>query len=181
MAIVLTNGKYFIKTSETGGIVKTTDIREAQTFYSCNVAMNKAFKAPGKCKGYYPYDFDDTTSCAIDIKQAVEIKKKPKRKQYTTEQRKIIYQRANGRCQLCGRKIEYEDMSLDHIVPLSWGGADEMENLQCTCFPCNKFKSNILPDKFVDRITEIFMFQMEKKHSNRLKWKIAHKLLMEML
>ncbi|MGN9126022.1 HNH endonuclease [Oliverpabstia intestinalis] len=175
MAIVLTNGEYFIKTSKTGGIEKTTDIREAQTFYSCNVAMNKAFKAPGKCKGYYPYDFDDITSCGI------KINKKQNRKKFTTEQRKIIYQKANGRCQLCGRKIEYEDMTLDHIVPLSLGGADEMDNLQCTDFACNKFKANIFPAEFAHRITEIFMFQMEKKHSNRLKWKIARKLMMEML
>ena len=174
MAIVLTNGTYFIKTSKTGGIEKTSDIQEAQTFYSCNVAMKKVFKAPAKCKGYYPYDLEDTTSCGVKIK-------KQNRKKFSAEQRRIIYQKANGRCQLCGRKIEYEDMTLDHIVPLSLGGADEMDNLQCTDFACNTFKSNIIPEEFAHRITEIFLFQMEKKHSNRLKWKIARKLMMEML
>lgn len=174
MAIVLTNGTYFIKTSKTGGIEKTSDIQEAQTFYSCNVAMKKVFKAPAKCKGYYPYDLEDTTSCGVKIK-------KQNRKKFSAEQRRIIYQKANGRCQLCGRKIEYEDMTLDHIVPLSLGGADEMDNLQCTCRVDNEFKKNILPDEFFGRITEIFLFQMEKKENNRLKWKIARNLIMSLL
>ena len=61
MAIVLTNGLYYITVSTTGKIGKTLNIEEAQTFYSCNVAMKKVFKAPGKCKGYYPFDTEDTT------------------------------------------------------------------------------------------------------------------------
>ena len=116
MAVVLTNGEYFITVSSTGKIGKTTNIEEAQTFYSCNVAMRKVFKAPGKCKGFYPFDLEDTTSCGI------RIRKKQNRKKFSHEQRKIIYQKAGGRCQLCGRKIEYEDMTLDHVIPLSLGG-----------------------------------------------------------
>lgn len=184
MAIVLTNGELFVSRKKTGGVIKVKDISQAQDFHTMERALNQIKKAPGKCKSYYPVDTSVTEIVVASETEkitSVGNKKKIKRKQYTTEQRKIIYQRANGRCQLCGRKIKYEDMTLDHIVPLSLGGADEMENLQCTCFPCNKFKSNILPDKFIDRITEIFMFQMEKNHSNRLKWKIARKLLMEML
>ena len=60
MAIVLTNGEYYITVSSTGKIGKTTNIEEARTFYSCNVARKKVFKAPRKCNGYYPYDTEDT-------------------------------------------------------------------------------------------------------------------------
>lgn len=42
-------------------------------------------------------------------------------------------------------------------------------------------KSNILPEQFFDRITEIFMFQMEKKFGNNMLWKLAHNMLMEIL
>lgn len=38
-------------------------------------------------------------------------------------------------------------------------------------------KGNILPSDFFERITEIFMYQMEKKQRNSFKWKIAHRLL----
>lgn len=158
MSIVLTNGSYYIRTSKTGGICKTDNIEEAQTFISCNRAMKKVLKAPVKCKGYYPYDTEDIILSSPNKKQ--------QRKKYTSEQRKIIYDRSEGRCQLCGRKISFFDMSIDHVIPISKGGADSMENLQASCIACNSFKSNILPDVFYDRITEIFLYQMEKKLSD---------------
>ena len=40
MAVVLTNGEYYIShDNRTGGIVKTSNVEEAQVFYSCNTAM----------------------------------------------------------------------------------------------------------------------------------------------
>lgn len=178
MAILLTNGKYFITHNKTGAVIKVTNISKAQNFYTMERALEQITKTPGKCKSYYPVD---TSVTEIEPDINVGNKKKVKRKQYSENQRKIIYQRADGRCQLCGRKIEFNDMTVDHIIPISKGGSNDMDNTEATCFPCNQFKSNIFPEEFAHRITEIFLFQMEKKYSNRLKWKIAHKLLMEML
>lgn len=184
MAIVLTNGKYFIAHNKTGAVIKVTNISKAQNFYTMERALEQITKTPGKCKSYYPVDTSVTEIVvASESKKIANVgnKKKIKRKRYSAEQRKIIYQRADGRCKLCGRKIELNNFSLDHVIPLSMGGADSMSNLQASCRGCNFQKSYFLPDQFFDRITEIFMFQMEKKHSNRLKWKIARKLMMEML
>ena len=61
------------------------------------------------------------------------------------------------------------------------GGLDEVENLSCVCLDDNRFKSNILPEDFMERITSIFMYQMERKNSQSLKWKIVHKLLVKMI
>lgn len=173
MAIILTNGEFYIKTSKKGGIQKTDNIIEAQRFPSCNRAMCKVLKAPGKCKGYYPYDTEDIDWNRPRAKQI--------RKKYSQAERKKIYDKADGHCQLCGRKVHFTDMTLDHVIPLSMGGADLMENLQCTCEVCNRFKSNILPDTFFDRITEIFIYQMEKKFGDNFSWRMARNLLMEIL
>ncbi|HBO04755.1 MAG TPA: hypothetical protein DD432_09085 [Eubacterium sp.] len=70
------------------------------------------------------------------------------------------------------------EMSLDHHVALSMGGIDDVSNLVATCYPCNRFKSNIASELFENRINDIFMYQMEKKIKHKLKWKIAHKLLL---
>lgn len=172
MAIVLTNGTYYIRTSSSGKIQKTDNIMEAQTFYSCNVAMRKVFRSPGKCKGYYPYDTEDTT-CKCRNKQ--------KRKKYSKEERKIIYDKADGRCELCGQRLLFQDMTLDHIIPLSMGGADEMENLQSSCYACNQLKDNFILEKFMERISLIYLYQMERKHKGKLKWRIVHKMLNEMV
>jgi len=56
-----------------------------------------------------------------------------------------VLNRDNWRCQLCGidtpRKLRgtYDDRApeLDHIVPLSKGGAHTRENTQCLCRSCN--------------------------------------------
>ena len=110
MALVITNGTYYIATNEHGGIIKTLKMKDAQQFYNVNVAMKKIRKAPGKCKGYYVFDTDG------DDKPSTG--KKTKRKKYSEQERKMIYIRDDGRCALCGRKINFEDMTLDHIVPL---------------------------------------------------------------
>lgn len=93
----------------------------------------------------------------------------------------MIYNTAKGRCALCGRKIIYDKMTLDHIVPLAMNGADDVSNLQCTCEACNLFKGSVLPDDFMERITEIFLYQMDKKEGKRLLWKIVHKILNKMI
>ena len=99
------------------------------------------------------------------------------KKSYSDEERKIIYNKSGGRCELCGQRLLFEEMTLDHIVPLSMGGEDSMENLQTACYACNQFKSNILPDDFMDRIIKIFLYQTENKCSKDMKLKIIHKLV----
>lgn len=168
MAIVLTNGIYYIATNRNGGIIKTPIIEDAQTFYNVNVARKKISQAPGKCRGYYPYETEDIT-CGCGAKK--------KRKTYSKQERKIIYDKSNGRCELCGQRLSLENMTLDHIIPISMGGKDDMNNLQASCFACNQFKGNILPDDFMDRIIKIFLYQTENKCGKDMKLKIIRKLL----
>lgn len=164
MAILLTNGKCYIAHSKRGKVIKVTDIEQAQDFYSVERAINQRNKTPGKCAGYYYIDTE-------------KYKSKIKRKNYSDEERKIIYNKSGGRCELCGMRLSFMDMTLDHIIPLSMGGEDSMENLQTACYACNQFKSNILPDDFMDRIIKIFLYQTEKKCSKDMKLRIIHKLV----
>ena len=49
------------------------------------------------------------------------------------------------------------------------GGVDDISNLACTCMPCNRFKANIAPELFENRINDIFMYQIEKNTKYTLK------------
>lgn len=40
-------------------------------------------------------------------------------------------------CQLCKSK---ENLSVDHMQPIKFGGTSNLENLQILCVPCNSFK-----------------------------------------
>ena len=46
-------------------------------------------------------------------------------------------------CALCGRKIDLVDTSLDHIVPLSTGGTNTVDNIQIMHKWCNLFKMDM--------------------------------------
>ena len=92
----------------------------------------------------------------------------------------MLYNKADGRCQLCGRKLLFESITLDHIIPLKMGGKDNIDNLQIACNICNRSKSSYLPDDFQDRVFDTLCFNMEKKYSDNVKWKLAHRLLLSL-
>lgn len=168
MAFVLTNGSHYIGIKETGGIFKTSHIEQALHFHYRITAENKIQDAPGKCRGFYIVETN---------KLKIQKKQRKRRNQYSFGIRKMIYNKADGRCALCGRKILFEDMTLDHIIPLAMNGVDDIENLQCACDLCNKAKASALPEEFIDRISSIFMYQMEKKYAGRLGWKMVKHIL----
>jgi 5-methylcytosine-specific restriction endonuclease McrA len=53
--------------------------------------------------------------------------------------------RTSPLCPMCGKFVECENLSLDHIIPLSRGGENTKENVQALCLRCNILKSDKLP------------------------------------
>lgn len=51
--------------------------------------------------------------------------------------RAFIYTRDRHQCLACGSAA---DLSIDHVVPKSFGGAHARENFQTLCRPCNSSK-----------------------------------------
>ena len=96
-----------------------------------------------------------------------------KRSQHGKEIRKYIYDKANGCCELCGRKVLLPEMTIDHVVPLAMGGRDEIENMQCVCRMCNQLKDNLLPEEYTDWIKGSFEYQIRKRSRKSLRWMIA--------
>lgn len=196
MAIVITNGKYYIMYTDTGATKKTIDLNLAYQFINVNEAIKGMKQAKGKTQGYYVYDTHTqyivwkwmTKEERLEARKNNMAKSMVKRddngkivrKIYSYDTRKLIYNNANGKCELCGKEILLEDMSIDHIKALSMGGEDDVDNLACTCYPCNLFKGNILPDDFMERVTEIYLYQMEKKYRSKLRWKLIHRVLMKL-
>jgi hypothetical protein len=50
-------------------------------------------------------------------------------------------QTSAGLCVRCG-KSHGQNWELDHIIPISWGGSDFLDNLQIMCRECNQGKKN---------------------------------------
>ena len=52
-----------------------------------------------------------------------------------------VFQRDDYRCVCCGRRAQNElTLHVDHIVPVSRGGPNSIENLQTLCDECNQGK-----------------------------------------
>ena len=54
---------------------------------------------------------------------------------------RAIYERDKWRCGLCGKHVSRKDRSLDHIIPLSKGGAHVEWNVQLAHLKCNLIKN----------------------------------------
>lgn len=55
------------------------------------------------------------------------------------------------RCVYCAEQLQLEAATLDHVHPVSRGGADDVGNLVVACGPCNRMKGDMLPIEFFMR------------------------------
>lgn len=60
--------------------------------------------------------------------------------------RLAVAERAKGSCEYCLSQARFatQSFAIDHIHPVSWGGATEMDNLALACSGCNSYKANRL-------------------------------------
>jgi len=61
--------------------------------------------------------------------------------------RKEIFERDNFVCQYCGKIGGI--LEIDHIIPMSKGGTNELSNLTTSCKQCNRKKRNKLIEEFL--------------------------------
>ena len=70
---------------------------------------------------------------------------------HTAAEVQRILSRQGKRCVYCKASLAH-GYHVDHIIPLSKGGGNGPENLQCLCAPCNLSKSDKLPEVFAQSI-----------------------------
>lgn len=71
--------------------------------------------------------------------------------------RRLLYKQYDGKCAYCGQHRNHKHMTIDHIIPLSKGGTDDFDNLQCVCKKCNGFKGDMLPEEFAWHVWTVFV------------------------
>lgn len=60
------------------------------------------------------------------------------------ETRRKVFSRANFTCEYCKSFAKYSSQPfvIDHVLPVSQEGNDDLENLACSCGGCNNHKYN---------------------------------------
>jgi len=59
-----------------------------------------------------------------------------------------VLKASNGRCALCGCTEKDRPLDVDHILPRSRGGSNDISNLQVLCSKCNRSKGNKCKEDF---------------------------------
>lgn len=65
----------------------------------------------------------------------------PDRRKLSKAERRIVYDKLGGRCAYCGCDLAYEDMQVDHFLPIRGGEErDKLDNMLPACRNCNHYK-----------------------------------------
>ncbi len=80
---------------------------------------------------------------------------KIRRAALSNDLRLSIYHRDNGTCQICGKPLDPDHFTVDHIVPLNRGGINDMSNYRCLCKRCNEWKDDSLDEELVTMMEEV--------------------------
>lgn len=77
------------------------------------------------------------------------------RVRFTAEQRRRISAGQGNRCMYCGVRLNRNNLQLDHIYPVEFGGPNEESNLQALCGRCNARKGVQTDADFRERYREV--------------------------
>jgi hypothetical protein len=63
-------------------------------------------------------------------------------RRFTESEKRSMYEKQNGICNICNDSFDIDEMEGDHIIPWSRGGKTNIDNLQMLCIECNRTKSS---------------------------------------
>ena len=91
-------------------------------------------------------DCVNTVQCSLRVPRVILLSvfdRVPKKEIKLT--RRNVFERDKFTCQYCSKKMDSEDLNLDHVIPRHYGGKTTWENIVCSCIKCNSRKANRLP------------------------------------
>lgn len=70
----------------------------------------------------------------------------PPRPRFTAAERKALWERdsvsGKAKCRICKCALEFPDIHIDHVIPVSDGGEHHLNNWQILCMTCNTSKQS---------------------------------------
>lgn len=81
-------------------------------------------------------------------------------------QRRLLYYQYNGKCAYCGCHLEYDELTIDHVIPKVKGGKNSKKNYRACCRDCNEFKGQKTMKEFRIAIEEKPTKEIQEKYKD---------------
>lgn len=88
--------------------------------------------------------------------------------------RRNLFLRDNFQCQYCFTEFRQSDLTIDHVLPRSYGGRTNWKNCTTACKKCNTAKSNNPNIKPINAPIQPTYYQLNNKSSKFLKFEKIH-------
>src|SRR3954469_15610377 len=63
------------------------------------------------------------------------------RKEFSARTKALAFQRANGKCDECGTRLQPGRIAFDHVIPDGLTGVNDLNNCNVLCTACHKQKT----------------------------------------
>lgn len=130
-----------------------------QSPQSLLLLKDKLTKEQSKLKQPSFYMINDVRIGNVKLSNKIPVKK-----------RIALYQNYNMKnelhCEYCNSNLRIDETTIDHYVPLSRSGCDDLENYKIACKACNSIKTSIHPiqDYNVFKIFKSYVYNRKKKY-----------------
>jgi hypothetical protein len=66
-----------------------------------------------------------------------------------------IIERDDSTCYICNTSVNFNEIELDHLIPVSKGGNSSNENVAVSCMKCNRSRGNRINEKQLIKIQQL--------------------------
>jgi 5-methylcytosine-specific restriction endonuclease McrA len=78
---------------------------------------------------------------------------------YTVAEWRLVLRKWKYKCAYCRRRLTKKTATADHIIPLSRGGTNWIDNIVPACLPCNQRKNFLSKAEFLTRLRKLRNYQ----------------------
>lgn len=183
---VITNATMYVSPEyqTTGSFKKArkfNSLADVETYLSKNKPFEEYYVLDETGAFVYQPNIKGFTADQLEKLGIQESERKFKRILIPRTTRDIVFEKGQGICALCGRPVNKNFFTIDHIVPLNRGGNNEIDNLQIACETCNRLKNDSKEKELISGTTAILSNKMNFENGKEIMYPLIRTFVRSMI